>query len=60
MLSFKAVNNLSGNETMYVLRIQHVVKYFVGVEPTCLALWRSESLLTSGGLCIFLAYEFPH
>jgi len=45
---------------MYVLRIQHVVKYFVGVEPTCLALWRSESLLTSGGLCIFLAYEFPH
>lgn len=50
----------SGNETMYVLKIQHVVKYVSGLEPTCLALWRTESLFTSGGLCIFLAYEFPH
>lgn len=45
---------------MYVLKIQHVVKYFVGLEPTCLALWRTESLFTSGDLYIFLPYEFPH
>lgn len=45
---------------MYVLKIQHVVKYFIGLGPMCLALWRAESLFTSGGLYIFLAYEFPH
>lgn len=44
---------------MYVLKIQHVVKYFIGLGPTCLALWRAESLFTSGGLYIFLPYEFP-
>lgn len=58
--ALKPMNNLNGNETMYVLKIQHVVKYVSGLEPTCLALWRTESLFTSGGLCIFLAYEFPH
>lgn len=51
--ALKPVNNFSGNETMYVLKIQHVVKHFVGLEPTCLALWRTESLFASGGLYIF-------